>query len=828
MSIVAVYRPPGPLGNFVEELDTTLSSIIDEELPLVLLGDFNLDLLKPQTTDFQHFISASNFTLLCTPATHRAGKQLDLVLTRKCSTANTSVVPLHLSDHSFIHFRLSPLARTTPTSHLTQFRRNLRTLCPTQLSSAVSSELSPLDILSIQDTNRATDILFSTLTSCLERLCPLTSKPTRATPPSPWISDEVRRHRSHLRAAERQWRKSKCPLQLNKYQSLLKSFSAAVTTAKTRYFQDKVNNCNDSRKLFSTFNRLLNPPPPPPSTSLSSEDFATFFTEKVADISKQFSPPNPRPRPAVTSETRNLSSFTPLFESDVSTLLQSSHPTTCSLDPIPSHLLQSIQPTILSALTHVLNSSLTTGTFPTAFKQAVITPLLKKPTLNPSLLDSYRPVSNLPFLSKILERAVLAQLSSFLHKHDLLDPFQSGFRKGHSTETSLLAMMDDLRAARAARRSSVLVLLDLSAAFDTVNHEILLTTLSDLGVTGTALDWFTSYLYDRSFKVSWGGETSVLSRVTTGVPQGSVLGPLLFSIYTRSLGHIIQSHGFSYHSYADDTQLYLSFPPEDATIATKISACLSDISAWMSERHLQLNLSKTEILIFPGNNSPQQNLSIQIGSLLLTPTASAKSLGVWIDNKLSLNHHVAAISRSCRFTLYNIRKIRPFLSQQATQLLVQAMVISKLDYCNSLLAGASAVTIKPLQMVQNMAARLIFNQPKYTHVTPLLTSLHWLPVAARIEFKSLMLAYRAVNGTAPAYINTLLPRYTPTRSLRSANERRLKIPSSRGLRFQSCLFSVVVPGWWNNLPSSTRLAETITTFKKKVKTFLFQKYYRQI
>ncbi len=325
------------------------------------------------------------------------------------------------------------------------------------------------------------------------------------------------------------------------------------------------------------------------------------------------------------------------------------------------------------------------------------------------------------------------QVSVFLTQNNLLDRNQSGFRSGYSTETALLSVVEDLRLARTASKSSLLILLDLSAAFDTVNHQILLSSLLRKGISGTALQWFDSYLSDRSFKVSRRDYVSRSQHLATGVPQGSVLGPVLFSVYIASLGSVIQKHGFSYHCYADDTQLYLSFHPDDLTIAARISACLTYISSWMKDHHLQLNLAKTELLVVSANPSFHHNFTFQLGSSTITPSKTARNLGVVIDDKLNFSDHITKTARSCRFALYKIKKIRPFLSAHATQLLVQALVLSRLDYCDALLAGLPASSIKPLQLIQNAAARLNFNEPKRTHVTPLFINFHWLPIAARIN-----------------------------------------------------------------------------------------------
>ncbi len=456
--------------------------------------------------------------------------------------------------------------------------------------------------------------------------------------------------------------------------------------------------------------------PPPPSSTLTADDYATFFTNKTKTISDQFLTPQTNNN-FITTNTQSLTSFSPLSETEVSKLILSNHPTTCPLDPIPTHLLQAISSSVIPALTHIINTSLHTGTFPTAFKQARVSPLLKKPALNPALLENYRPVSLLPFIAKSLERVVFNQLSLFLAQNNILDNNQSGFRSGHSTETALLSVTEALRLARAASKSSVLILLDLSAAFDIVNHQILMSILRKMGISGTALLWFESYLSDRSFRVSWRGEVSKSQLLVTGVPQGSVLGPLLFSIYMSSLGSVIQKHGFSYHCYADDTQLYFSFQPDDPTVTDRIAACLSDISSWMMDHHLQLNLAKTELLVFSANPSLHHNFSIQLGSSTITPSRTVRNLGVVIDDQLSFTDILLQRPGPADLPYTTLGRLGPSCQSKLHNSL--SKLLFSPDWTIVMLSWRVFPHVLSSLCIQNAAARVVFNEPKKAHVTPL-------------------------------------------------------------------------------------------------------------
>ena len=288
------------------------------------------------------------------------------------------------------------------------------------------------------------------------------------------------------------------------------------------------------------------------------------------------------------------------------------------------------------------------------FKHALVCPTIKKPSLDANILKNYRPISNLPFVSKVLEKIVSARLLTHLETNNLNEMYQSAYKKGHSTETALLRVQNDILCAIDNGQAVFLVLLDLSAAFNTIDHTILLDFLkSFLGVEGTAHDWFKSYVSNRTQSVTIDNLTSDPLDIAYGVPQGSVLGPVLFCIYTLPLGNIIRKFGLHLHIYADDTQVYCSFNVKDDSASSQLallSNCVSEIRQWMSASKLKMNDDQTEFIII---SSPAyvDMLSLYIGNIVVQSATNVKNLGVIFDNCINMKKHTMSVTKSAYFQL---------------------------------------------------------------------------------------------------------------------------------------------------------------------------------
>lgn len=305
-----------------------------------------------------------------------------------------------------------------------------------------------------------------------------------------------------------------------------------------------------------------------------------------------------------------------------------------------------------------------------------------------------------------------------------------------------------------------------------------------------------------------------------GVPQGSILGPMLFSLYILPLGSILRKHGISFHCYADDTQLYLPLKRNDNSSVKLLLDCLADIKAWMAMNFLHFNESKTEIVIF-GPSSTHVAPNTELGSLIPYVKSSVKNLGVIMDGDFKLEKQINSVVKVSFFQLRLLSKVKPFLSFKDFERVIHVFISSRLDYCNAIYAGVSQASLSRLQLVQNAAARLLKGVRKRDHISPILASLHWLPVRFRIDFKILVFAYKSLNGLAPTYLSDLIQQHVPSRSLRSTDCMLLAVPRVRLKHRGDRAFSVAAPKLWNNLPLSVRLAPTLSVFKSSLKTHLF-------
>ena len=559
---------------------------------------------------------------------------------------------------------------------------------------------------------------------------------------------------------------------------------------------------------------------------------ADFFEEKIrlihdglAKLKDDSIPLDPDPMFAPHKQC--LTDFSPVTEEDVEKVIKQAAPKSCCLDPAPTQLIKECLDVLVPVITRIINQSFENGYVPKSLKLAAVTPLLKKVDLIAEILKNFRPISNLPFLSKVLEKCAAKQMIQHKEENNLREKLQSAYREHHCTETALLKINHDLLMALDRKECVMMAMLDLSAAFDTVNHETLLNRLfTRYGIRGMAHNWLKSYLTDRRQFVTIAGERSQEHKKDCDVPQGSILGPNLYEDYTGPpVGDIFRKHNLLFHIYADDKQAYLPFHiHEEKAAMKKLIDCLMEVRQWMTSNSLKFNDSKTEFIMFGPKKDTEQlcSTSLTLGDTDVPISTCVKSIGAHLDSELKMDTQISAVCRAAWFYLHQISKIRRYLNDDQLKTVIQAHVISRIDQNNSLLIGLPIKDITRIQRVQNASARLIGGIRKHDHITPVMKSLHWLPVEQRILFKTLVLTFKSLNGKGPAYLQELLQPYRPTRSLRSEAANLLIVPKTRYVKTQKRAFGIRAPLEWNKLPDELKHKSSVESFKRALKTHLFR------
>ena len=479
---------------------------------------------------------------------------------------------------------------------------------------------------------------------------------------------------------------------------------------KATYYRALVNeNSDDPKKLWQVLRSTLHciPDKVPPSHNSHkklADHFAAFFTNKIAKIRESFSSSSSFSLPSPVNPP-GLVKFDDASPDDIAKVIKNSPTKSCLLDPWPTFLVKDCLDILLPSITKLVNCSLSEGAVPDGFKSAVVTPLIKKSSLSKDDLKNYRPVSGLSFISKLVERVVASQLSRHVSLHGLENENQSAYRRGHSTETALLSIKNQIHLSLARGEATAVVLLDQSAAFDTIDHDKHLDCLRKwISVGGRCLDWFKSYLSDR-------------------------------------------------------TQCKKKMNKNAKTAFDRLGKCLEDVKLWLCANKLKLNAAKTDFIIF-GSKSQQEKLTpffpVNILGESLIPSDAVKNLGVWFDSDFSFTKHVKSECKLCFIQMRDLRQIRQYLTRDAALMAANALVGSRLDYCNSLFRGLSVSNLRKLQCIQNSLARIVCRATCLSHTTPLRKALHWLPIRHRCIFKTALLVYKYLHTNCPKYLSPFL------------------------------------------------------------------------
>ena len=837
--IINAYRPPdGDIKAFIEILSNLIDDLTTSSNPdILVMGDINIDLKKstPSSNKIKQLLQSRGMVQLIkdpTRVSNTGNTLIDHIYTNNNTFYDScGVYDIGLSDHSLIYVTRHRKKAKHKTYYI--YGRSYRNFDETLFRHDISN--APwTNVFSKSDVNAATETFNNIFISVANVHTPYKRIKCRTNQPK-WITAEFlsliderehwfnvyRRRPSQEIAAKkriscRRVARMKRLLKRNYIHEALESCKG--DSKKTWRILKELWPTSSKKQNFTEINRKSNP-----------QDIANELNNHFVTIGPQLSAKlnsNDTPSFVHTDPETSFSLHHVTFEEVSEQIGKTSPSKSCGVDGITARLLKASGDAIVPPLVYIFNRSIDTGSFPDAWKIARVTPLHKDGNLNN--MNNYRPISVLPVVSKIFERLVHDQTYKYVSDAGILTDRQSGFRKRHSTGTCLVEFLDAIYDGVENDRLSGVLFLDLKKAFDTVDHNIAINILSNMNMSPVCLQWYRSYLSNRSQVTQVNNVLSDKMGLKCGVPQGSILGPLLFILYINTLPSALEDSDT--FLYADDTAIVCKGNNHDE-VNSKLSKQLTKAHTWLCNHKLSLNLAKTKIMYFGTANKTSKNsssnLSLEVGSIEVV--TSFKYLGIMLDTNLTFKPHVDYLLKKLYPKLKTLGRIRSYIGESMALYLYNSLIGPLFSFNDHVYDALKKVDADRLQVAQNKSLRMCLRRNKMTSRREIFSKSGVMPLHVQRNISTLATVHKALNMNSTPYINDMFSLNTNDDS-----SRRLTRSQIRGdVKVNKCRLEMTKSNirhrgavYFNNVPIDARGIETTKAFVNKLRrTAKAQEYF---
>ncbi len=832
-----VYRPPGTNTElFNAEFGAIVNALSASKTQYYIMGDFNIDLINQEnkhSNDFLNMMTANSSVPLIdkpTRVTDLTATLIDNIFTdiTHVQYTHTGILTVGISDHLPV-FCLNSNCKSKENKRDQYEYRKVTEEKIQQFKHTLERETWHQEYNEFNP-NAAYLSFSSKFTTLYNFYFPLKRTKFRYNKTSkPWYSLGLLSSIRHKTKLYRQALKSGTIYDREKYRVYRNRLNHVLRCAEKRYYSDKLafvqNNLRETWKILKyviSCDRGMQFPTEflwEDKSITNKKDIANGFNSYFINVGPNLASKIPHTDGHINDYLGNNINtnffLTPIVVNEVLQVANNLNTTKSpGIDAISPRIVKSTIDSFADVLTDIFNKSYQQGIVPNLLKIAMIIPLYKDGERK--LFSNYRPISILPCISKILERLTYNRLVSYFISNNLFSNSQFGFRKGHSTYMALLKLVDQLTVNHDNDLTTVAIFLDLSKAFDTIDHSILLKKLHHYGVRGITNDWIKDYLSNRTQYVSFNGTLSEGRVIRCGVPQGSILGPLLFIIYINDF--INTSALANFLLFADDTNIFFSHN-DPHQLSTVIEHELPKIETWFKLNKLSLNIKKTHYMVF---GKRAANLDwLKVGDY--DQVTETKFLGVIIDSNMTWSAHISQTSKKVARAIGVLNKARKCLPVKTLLTLYSTLVLPHLNYCNIIWASNYPTRLKPLVTLQKRAIRIISNAPYLAHSAPIFKRNHMLNLLDINKHQIGTFVYASLQNLLPPTIADHLAFNFSTHRHFTRNTSNLRVPQHRSVR-RSYAIPVAGPKCWNLIPAPIQNKPSIYSFKRAFKAYLLTKY----